>query len=164
MTDGLSPSRAAISKGAYQIEGYLSEVDVAKVKAGQGAQVTIDAFGSDDVLSAHIASVDPAPTMQSGVPAYKVVVTLDAGNDPGTKPGMHANVTVLAASKTGVIAVPAGAIVIKLGGTYVEKANADGTVALTKVTTGIADDYVEILSGLSAGERVASFGVINLNQ
>ncbi len=158
------PVITLISMGAYQIEGYLSEVDVAKVKTGDRSEVTVDAFGADRILSAHVASVDPAPIMQNNVPSYKAVITLDKDNDPGVKPGMHANVTILTAIKKAALSVPAGAIVTKLGETYVEKKNDNGSIVLTQVKTGLTDDYIEIVSGVNENDRIASFGIMSVTQ
>lgn len=84
---------------------------------------------------------------------FKAVVNLD--NDGSLKIGMSASCTVLLAEKQDVLAVPVNAITIANGERYVNVVKDDGSVAKTKVETGISDaTYVEIVSGLNGDETV----------
>jgi len=70
----------------------VSEGDIANIHVGSAADVTLDAYGSDRHFTADVASVDTSPTMQNGIPAYKVVLQF-AQNDPSISSGMTANIT-----------------------------------------------------------------------
>ncbi len=84
---------------------------------------------------------------------FKAVVNLD--NDGSLKIGMSASCTVLLAEKQDVQAVPVNAVTIDGTERYVNIVKADGSVAKTKVETGISDaTYVEIISGLKGDETV----------
>ena len=94
--DIVSPNAAAISlipKSALQVSAYFSEVDVAAITVGLSADVTLDAYGNGRVFPATVTSVDKSPTLQNGVPAYKVVLQF-MQSDPAIAPGMTANATI----------------------------------------------------------------------
>ena len=145
------------SDSNFQVEAYVSEADVAKVTAGQKAQVHIDAY-PDEAFSATVLSVDPAATMQNGVAAYKTTLQFDA-NDPRIKAGLTANVSLVASTQQNVLTVPSSAIITRGSDHYVLKKNG-ATDDLVKVDTGIAgkEGTTQILSGLVAGDAIRSFG------
>ncbi len=84
---------------------------------------------------------------------FKAVVNLD--NDGSLKIGMSASCTVLLAEKQDVLAVPVNAVTIVGDQRYVNVVKGDGSVAKTKVKTGISDaTHVEIVSGLKGDETI----------
>jgi RND family efflux transporter MFP subunit len=144
------------SDSAFQIETFVSEADVAKVKAGQSAQVTVDAYRNSS-FSAHVLSVDPATTVQNGVSAYKVTLQFDA-NDSRVQAGMTGSVVITTALRESVLYVPSTAVIQKSDGTYVLREGKSGD-ELVKVVTGISGGgKSEIVSGISAADSVRSFG------
>jgi len=93
--DIIVPNTPVISldpSSAQQITAYVSESDAGKILAGESADVTLDAYGSDRHFAATVVTIDNAPTMQSNVPAYKVVLQFTQ-NDPAIASGMSANIT-----------------------------------------------------------------------
>ncbi|HWB34151.1 MAG TPA: HlyD family efflux transporter periplasmic adaptor subunit [Candidatus Paceibacterota bacterium] len=94
--DIVAADSAAVSltpQSALQINAYFSESDVASISVGQDADVTLDAYGSARIFPATVVSVDRSPTMQNGVPAYKVTLQFTQ-SDPAITSGMTANVTI----------------------------------------------------------------------
>jgi multidrug resistance efflux pump len=94
--DTISANAPALSlnpSGALEVDAYLSEVDAARVASGDAADVTLDSYGSARGFSAAVLSVDRSPTMQGGVPAYKVTL-LFTNDDPSIAVGMTANATI----------------------------------------------------------------------
>ncbi|MBV9159532.1 MAG: efflux RND transporter periplasmic adaptor subunit [Candidatus Kaiserbacteria bacterium] len=94
--DTIAPNTVAISltpHSSLELDAYLSEVDAARVSAGDAASVTLDAFGTSRAFAATVVSVDRSPTMQAGVPAHKVVVQFSDESDD-LAPGMTGNVTI----------------------------------------------------------------------
>jgi len=67
-----APMVGMISNANYQIEGYVSEADAAKIHNGETANVTLDAYGSSVLFPVKVVLVDPAETVQNGVSSYKV--------------------------------------------------------------------------------------------
>ena len=152
------PMVGMISNANYQIEGYVSETDAAKIYLGQSANVTLDAYGNSVIFPAKVVLVDPAETVQNGVSSYKVTFEF-INNDARIKSGMTANVSVFIDSKKGVLTVPKSAIVRRGADEYVLVAAGPSAAAiLTKVTTGITGDdgSVEIISGITASSSIVS--------
>jgi membrane fusion protein, macrolide-specific efflux system len=83
----------------------------------------------------------------------------------GVKPGMTANVAVIAASRDNVVSVPSAAISTTGGESTVTVRSADGKDETRTVVTGLkGDGTTEISSGLQAGEQVVmSVGVVSSN-
>ncbi|MFH0740130.1 MAG: HlyD family efflux transporter periplasmic adaptor subunit, partial [bacterium] len=65
---------ALISQAEFEIEANIPEADIAKVKLGDTANVTLDAYGADVEFQAKITKIDPAETVLEGVPTYKTTL------------------------------------------------------------------------------------------
>jgi HlyD family secretion protein len=98
--DSVAPDTVAVSlnpKSALQIVAYFSEIDIAKIKAGAPAEITLDAYGSGQVFPAEVVSVDSAPSPTSnaqGAPTgYKATLQF-LHTDPAISSGMSANITI----------------------------------------------------------------------
>ncbi len=150
------------SSAKFQIELYLSEADIAKVKIGDTAAVTLDAYSDGSSFDTTVVSVDPAATIQNGISDYKTVLEFK-NNDDRIKAGMTANAVISAGSSTAALIVPSSAIITEGSDTYVLKSDGKTNV-LTKVETGIADadGNTQIISGLQEGDKVAAFGISNI--
>lgn len=86
-----------------------------------------------------------------------------ANTDGRLFPNQFVNVRVRADTIAGAITVPVSAVRHGARGAFVFALNADRTVSLRQVTTGVADgDHIVILSGVTEGERVVSEGADNL--
>ncbi|HEX7651590.1 MAG TPA: efflux RND transporter periplasmic adaptor subunit [Candidatus Paceibacterota bacterium] len=155
--DVVAPNTTAVAlipAGNFEVDIYLSEIDVTKVHAGDAATVTLDAYGAAAPFNAAVSSVDRAPTPVNGIPSYKATLVF-AESDPRIAAGMHANARVHAAAKSGVLTVPTAAVDTDAQGAYVLKKEGGGTMK-TRVETGIrGTESVEIVSGLAAGDQVA---------
>lgn len=91
--DVVSPNTTAVSlnpKSALQVNAYFSEIDVAKIQAGDTGSVTLDAYGSGRTFPAQVVLVDTSPTGTSG---YQVTLQF-AQADPAISSGMTANVSI----------------------------------------------------------------------
>ena len=133
-----------------RIEAAVSEAYLPVLKKGSPVRVVLD-DAPDREIAAAVAEVVPAVD-----PATRTFV-VKAELPPGTGRTGQSGRLRFGAGKGTVLAVPKRAIT-RAGGTdglFVVGA-ADNTVRLSVVTTG-ADlgDRVEVLSGLSAGDRVA---------
>jgi RND family efflux transporter MFP subunit len=158
---------AVQSEGAFKIEAYIPEADIAKVAIGNHADVTLDAYGQDVIFSASVTLVDPAETMLEGVPTYKVTLMFDKA-DIRIKSGMTANTEILTHEHDGVLSVPTRAILnadtsagaSSSGTKYVRVLNSDGkTFKSVNVVVGLksSDGSTEIVSGLNAGDKVVTY-------
>jgi len=151
-----------ISNSNYQIDSYVSEIEVAKLKVGQIATTTIDAYGLDTPFVTKIVSVAPASTIQNGVASYKITLQFEKP-DARIKSGMNSNSYIIISSKENVIAVPEESIIKKDSDEYVIVSDSlSKKQEYRKVITGITGGgYVEITSGLSEGESIVSFNSDN---
>jgi len=148
-----SPLLVLANTSALVLHGTVGEADVAKLKLGLVANVTVDAVGSGTRMTGKITSLDPVATIQQGVPVYGVDVTIDLPNT-SVKPGMTGTANVIIASRQGVLTVPNLAIRTASGKRYVQVLK-DGEAVDTDVTFGIANDTVtEVVSGLAEGDLV----------
>jgi macrolide-specific efflux system membrane fusion protein len=135
------------------------EADAGKVAAGQPVNLTIDSLPGER-LTGMLTSIDTVSTVVSNVVTYNAVASFDSVPS-GVKPGMTANVAVIAASRDNVIAVPSAAI-STTGGVSTVKVRTNGVDETRTVVTGLkGDGTTEIISGLNAGDQVVmSVGVV----
>ncbi|PJC37277.1 hypothetical protein CO046_01310 [Candidatus Peregrinibacteria bacterium CG_4_9_14_0_2_um_filter_53_11] len=154
-----SPVFRVLTPTLLKVEIDVPEADVAKIHNGDEAEVTLDAYGSDLVFKAYVTSIEPAASLAEGVPTYKTTVMFESA-DPRIKPGMTADLDIFTAHKEEVLAVPARAVQTREDGTdFVQVLDADDKLQEVNVTTGLrgSDGRLEILSGLSVGDRVVTF-------
>ena len=136
------------------ITAAVSQVDIASVKPGQKATITLDAF-SDKTFVGTVASVDDIGASTSGVVTYNAYVTF-LSPPPSIKSGMTATVVIETARKDNVFTVPTTAIQTT-DGTSTVNVLKNGKVSQVTVETGIASDTdTEITSGLSEGDMVVT--------
>ena len=150
-----TPLVSIINTSLFEIEAYIPEVDIAKVKIGDMARVTLDAYGNDVFFNAEMAAVDPAETIIEGVPTYKTTLHF-LKPDVRVKSGMTANVDILTAKKEKVLLIPIRALIRRGSEHFVNVFGADGKLKERDVQPGLrgSDGNIEILAGLKEGELV----------
>ena len=153
-----APSGAAIvvASTTYQVTTDVVESDLAKIKVGQTAAVSITAL--DATVNGKVSAISPvAGDSSSGsVVSYPVTVTL---TDPpaAARAGMTADVTITTASASGVLTVPSSALQGKSGAYTVLTLAPDGTAQRTPVDVGLVTSTgAEIKSGLAEGTAVVT--------
>ena len=143
-----------ISQGKFRVEANVPEADIAKIKIGDAASVTLDAYGSDVTFGAAVSLIEPGETIIDGVPTYKTVFEF-VNQDERIKSGLTANLDIAVSSLTGVLRVPQRAISGK-NGTRTVTVFRNGTRTEVQVAVGLrgANGFVEIINGVSEGESV----------
>lgn len=144
-----------ISEAQFEITANVPEADIAKIQVGDGAGVTLDAYGPEIIFEAHVSKVDPAETIIEGVATYKTTLQFNQ-EDGRIKSGMTANIDILGARRENVIVVPQRAVITKNGDKIARILTADGTISEARVLTGLrgSDGMLEIVSGVSEGDKV----------
>ena len=152
-----------------QIKAKVDETDIGNIRIGQEATFTVDAF-TDKKFTARVSKIsqtdvtnswDTSSSSSSTSSSTSVIyyyVTLDV-DDPQNLllPAMTARVVINTADRNDALVVPLSTLKTDAAGSYVLVLQEDGTQETRYVETGIySDEYVEILSGLSEGERVVS--------
>ena len=101
----------------YEIEVDIPESDIVKIDIGDKAEITLDAFTSDDTFAGVVTTINPAQTEIQDVIYYRVTVTFDHDQPEAVnllfnkiKPGMTANVTVKTAEVKDVLMIPLRAV------------------------------------------------------
>jgi HlyD family secretion protein len=145
-----------ITVNNFKIKANISEVDIAKIKIGDEAKITFDALGPDKKFNGSITEIDPAQTEISGVIYYKTT-TIFTGDSEIIKPGMTANLDIITAQKDNAIMIPFQALKEKDEQKYVQVLEEDVARDIF-VEVGLRGDInIEVLSGLSGGEKVVTF-------
>jgi HlyD family secretion protein len=90
------------------LEVNVDEADVGKVREGQGASFTVDAYPGR-VFPSRVMSLRNVPTTTDNVVAYEAVLAVD-NPDLALRPGMTGTATIRTEEKAGVLLVPNAAL------------------------------------------------------
>ena len=152
-TGDLSVNMADMSH--LYVETQVDESDIANVKLGNQAQVTLDAV-SGVTLTGQVAAINPVGEVVSGLVKYTVRVDLDQVDGDIFLPlGTTANVVITVKESTATLAVPIAAIQNDSNGEYVWVIQADGSSARVDVISGsIVGDVVAVTGDLLEGDRL----------
>jgi len=145
---------AMMGIGTFQVESYVPEINISKIKLGNEAQITLDAYGEETIFLAKVVSIDPAETIRNGVSTYKIKLQFNE-KDNRIKSGMTANVKVNVFNKPNVIVIPQGVIFEKGNQKFVQ-IKKEQEISEQEITTGNVSTLgqVEVVSGLSDGDVV----------
>jgi RND family efflux transporter MFP subunit len=131
----------------------LSEFDVARVKSGLAARVSVDALGGK-AFPGKVVFTSLAGTDKDGVVTFPVTVSLKGVHGP--RPGMNVSVRIIVAQRHDVVEVPVDAVSRDEDGATVAVIDSNGKSSQRQVKLGLANNKsVEIVKGLRAGERIA---------
>jgi HlyD family secretion protein len=152
--DPSTPIAAVADLARLAVDVDLSEFDVARVKPGLRAVVSVDALGGES-FSGKVRFAALTGTNTGGVVTYPVRVGI--AHAEGLRPGMNVSVRIIVAKRLGVLQLPLEAVSRdEEDRATVTVIDAAGDTSLRRVTLGLAsNDNVEIVKGLRAGERVA---------
>ncbi len=145
-----------ISEREYEVVVKVPEISIAKLRTGMEVDLTLDAYGKNEIFKGVIASINPAETIVDGVPVYETKIVFSKRDDR-IRSGMTATAKIVAAEKKGVVAIPASLIKSDAEGSYVYVVTGEQTTERRAITTGLrgSDSMVEIVNGLTAGEQVS---------
>lgn len=133
----------------------VDESDILALQVGQRAEITIESIGGD-VYFGTVTEIDKTAVSALGVTSYSATVTFDKVGSMLS--GMTADVTVNIVGTENVLIVPADAV-HRTSAIYYVYTSYDAETGeyggMREVTTGISnDDFIEIVSGLEAGEVI----------
>jgi len=149
------PTVDLIDATCLYISAPIDEVDAPRVKEGLPARISLDAFPGRK-FPGHVRRVAPY-VLDREKQARTVEIEAEFENPQGTGllTGYSADVEVVLAESADTLRVPSS-VILPDHKVYVLDA-ATGKLAARSVETGIANwEFTEIVSGLSAGERVVS--------
>ena len=134
-------------EGTYRLEASVEESRLAAIRIGQPVSVTLDSV--DRTLDARVSEIVPAVDAASR--AY--TVKIDLPSVPAIRSGIFGRASFQLGSRA-VLGIPAGAVTER--GQLQSVLVADGGIARARlITTGQkVKGSIEVLSGLSVGEKV----------
>jgi hypothetical protein len=143
-----------------QVETKVYESIIDQVRPGMRAYIHLDAKPGEPAMLGHVSEVSPLPDSQgrwisTGMKVFNVTVKFD--KSPETlklKPGLTTKVQLVLARLEDVLSVPIAAVYTEQDQTYVRRV-AGGKAEAVSVKVGrMSDKRVEIVTGLSEGDRV----------
>lgn len=146
------PAITLLNTSQFHVIVRVDEIDVARLTAGQIAQVTTEAF-PDATIEGSVESIAPAATFEGGVVYYDVTITLSPTDTP-IRADMTANATIVVEELTDVLLLPTWVVRVDniSGQTYVDKRVGNQTERVD-VTLGVRYEGVaQIIDGLSEGD------------
>ncbi len=150
------PVLSLVNNNGLKVQTYVSEGDVAKLKVGDAATVTLDAFGTGTTFPATVTAIDSTETQVNGTPSYLVTIHFTEP-EPQVKDGMTGNVHIVLAEENGVIAVPSRLVLNDGNENFVLVKTASG-IERRQVEIGIVGGgMTEIISGINESDTLANF-------
>lgn len=141
-----------------EVRVKIHEAKVNKLRAGQKAEIRVDAHASR-VLHGTVKSVatlaDFKPPWMGGAKEYDTVIEIDdLPADAALKPGMTAEVRIQLERLPDVLLVPVQAVAERAGQHFVYVSGAGGPERRAVEVGESNDKFVEIRDGLAEGETV----------
>jgi len=141
-----------IDLARLQVEAYVDEVDIGKVKVGQRVVFTVDAFPADD-FSGKAVAIYPKATIQDNVVKYVVAVEIVTPYEGRLRPEMTASVSLELESRQ-VLAIPSSAV-RREGGKHFVLLSVNGRPEPREVRLGWKDGpWTEVAAGLTEGQEI----------
>jgi HlyD family secretion protein len=141
-----------IDDAAIYVSAPLDEVDVARVRPGMPARITMDAYPGRAFLGRVVRVAPYVVDVQGQSRTFEVEVEFDDTEFARTlKPGASADVEVVLDAREGVLRVPSYALVEGRRVLIVR----DQVLVEVPVETGLRNwEYTEVRRGLAPGDRV----------
>ena len=150
------PVVSLIANTNFELEVHISESDIQEITIDDTATVAFDAY-DDEQFEAKVIDISPTAEVVDGVRAFSVTLQF-LETDEHIRAGLSADIDILAAERTDVIAVPTRSIVEHNGEKSVR--TFDGEVlTYVPVVVGLrgSDGFTEIVSGLREGVEIITF-------
>lgn len=137
------------------VETQVDESDIANVKVGNPAEITLDAL-ANVTLTGEVTSINPVGESDSGVIKYTVRIDIDPiGEDMFLPLGATADVIIQIKEAAAVLAVPLNAVQNDGSGEYVWLILANGTTQRVDIESHeIVGDLVVVTGDLHNGDRI----------
>lgn len=151
-----NPAIQLQSNAKFEINADIAETDIDKIKLGDKTVIDFDAFTKDKKFNGTVVKIDPSATVIQGVVYYNTKVILES-QDEKIKPGMTANVEIITANLTKVLAIPNQAVKRENNQNVIEYIvdQKNSKTATKPVETGLrGNTHTEIIQGLKEGEQV----------
>lgn len=143
-----------------KVDFSIPERFLSKVQVGQMLDIGVDAFPGER-FSGEVYALAPQIDPQGRSLALRARIANPGGK---LKPGLFARVRLVIATRTSAVVIPEQAVFAQGGDWFVFRV-VKGTAKLTKIETGVRRaGWVEIASGLAAGDVVVKAGSLKLRE
>lgn len=140
----------------------LVERDLRLVEEGVRARIEVDAFPSES-FEGRVTRI--APVLDPATRTAEIEIEVP-NPDFRLKPGMYARVSLVVGNKSQALVVPREAVVIRTSARGVFRVDSGGgapTAQFVSLVIGLEDElHVEVVEGLSEGDRVVTTGAAGL--
>ena len=144
-----------------QIKAMVPERDISVLKTDLKAQVSLVAY-KNQTFDAHVIRVSP---IVDEVSRTKEIYLAFDTIDPKINAGMYAKIKLLTVLHKDALCLPIDAIQTLDGTNFVYVVQSDSTVTVRNVDIGVnVDGIVEIVNGLSVGDKIVVDGTQNLSE
>jgi macrolide-specific efflux system membrane fusion protein len=136
-----------------EVEAYVDETDIGKIRIGQEASFTVDTY-SDMDFKGKVTAIYPKAIIQDNVVNYIVTVQIFNSQGKILRPEMTTNVTIYLETRKNVLVVPTSAITRERGERSVTVMEGEKKIQ-RKVKVGWKDNgFTEIINGVKEGEQI----------
>ncbi len=151
---GAGATLATVFSEAIVVEARINEEDFAGIQPGLSATVRLLTYGNE-LFDARVSRV--LPTADKENQQYTVFLELEI--DPGRLlPGLSGEASIIRRNIPDALVIPRRALL----GDFVFRVD-DGIAVFTPVEIGVRGlDHVEVITGLAAGDRVVTDGMVGL--
>jgi len=139
----------------FEVAAHIYEEDIVKIEIGAPVKITMPAF-PEETFTGSVIFIDQAERIIDGVVYYEIKITFDQDPPQGIRTTMTADIIIQVGLEENVLIVPREAVQ-KVGEITVVEIFSDNLIREKEVEIGLkGDDYIEILSGLTGGEKVVT--------
>lgn len=140
------------------IKALVDETDIGRVRPGQSAAVTVDAYPSR-TFSGNVVRIAPQGEVDSTITVFEVIIEIADSDKSMLRPVMTANAEILTSLREGVLIVPSEAVRAREDETGVYKI-VDGGLLWIPVSPGMSNGtHTEIKGDIHEGEEVLLSGL-----
>lgn len=137
---------------------HVPEREYRNIREGQAVGIDIDALAGQRIV-ASVTRVSPVVDPDTGT--FKITIEI-SDEERRIKPGMFGRISIVYDQHTNVLQVPRSAILEESGATSVFVVEDDKAVRRPVVTGYSNAGMIEIVEGLSDGDRVVTVGQVGL--
>jgi HlyD family secretion protein len=150
------PAVDLIDDSCFYISAPIDEVDAARVKLGQAARISLDAFGERS-LPGEVRRIAPyVLDVEKQARTVEVEVEiLDPAPETPLLAGYSADVEIVIERREGVLGIPTGAVRVGEPPSVLLLDPGSGLIEAREIETGISNwERTQVTGGLAAGDQV----------
>lgn len=159
MVNNGSPLFRVVDLSVLKLKVGIPQSTIVNVKPGSTAHIIVSGL-NNGTFTGYVKNISPQADEATG--SFLVEIYLKNTPDNKIRAGMTASVNLIVSAENELLVVPDHAVVTKNGGDYIYRFE-EGYAKLTEVKLGHKyGKQVEVLDGLSEGDKIVVVGMKNL--